>query len=86
MENDQTLQQHYERLVELCQIHRCLHRYCLKEVKPKKDEEEKLKTNADLRKEHVVKGKNEKDKDTLYQCRFGYPEELYGYEATYHEG
>ena len=84
MENDSTLQLNYERLVDLCQIHKCLHRYCLKEVKLKKDEKETLKSSTDLRKEHLVKGKTEADKDTLYQCRFGYPEELYGFEATYY--
>ena len=92
MENDTTLQLNYERLVELCQIHKCLHRYCLKEIKPqkdekaksKKDEKAKSKTDTDLGKEHLVKGKNEEDKDAYYVCRFDYPKPLYGFEATYY--
>ena len=77
MKDNKTLQEHYERLVELCQIHKCLIRYCLKEVKAK------VQNDADLRKQGLVRGTTEHNKDTLYKCRFGYPEDLYGFQATH---
>ena len=85
IKTEQDLRDNYVRLVDLCQIHRCLHRYCLKEVKLKKEEKDKLKTAEDLRKQQLVFKKGEKgESDGLYQCRFGYPSDLYGFEAEYH--
>ena len=83
MENDQELRENYTRLVNMCQLHRCLHRYCLNEIGKAKLEKKGLKTPEALAKQQLRVDKNEKGEDAFYQCRFGYPMELYGYDATY---
>ena len=83
MESNQSIQDNYERLVDICQLHNCLFRYCLKEIGMKKDEKEKLTSPEAMAKEQLVKDTNEKGDEAYFKCRFGYPMELFGYDATY---
>ena len=84
--SEKDLRDNYGRLVNACQLHSCLHRYCLSEAKLKKDEKAKLKTAEDMRKNQLHVEKDAKGEEKYYACRFGYPMPYYAYEPTYVPG
>lgn len=83
-ETDESLLQGYERVINRGQIHNCLQQYCLKDLGkvPKQDgKNKKQKKMLDQHKDNVkeIDGR-------LYACRFGYPEEPFGYDYQFVQG
>ena len=75
----------YENLVNTCQSHKCMMKYCLKEIKTgKKDKkkDEKIDIKDSAKEECLAKG-DVKKQTSYFQCRFDFPKDPLGFNFEY---
>ena len=74
----------YENLVNICQSHKCMMKYCLKEVKTgkKKDEkkDEKIDIKDSAKDEALERTSNAKQQTLGHECRFKFPKDPVGFK------